>query len=99
MGVAVAKSRHHISALCVDEFATVIPGLIGNLFAKLRDDPVLDDQICVLDALHSVHLRTLKFPHIRRQYACQCSYVVYNSFHGISALKCLIYSVLNVYAC
>ena len=69
------------------------------ILPKLRDDPVLNDQVSILDALHSVHLRALKLSHIRRQYACQCSYVVYNSFHGISALKCLIYSVLNVYAC
>jgi hypothetical protein len=69
------------------------------ILPKLRDDTVFNDQICILDALYSVHLRAFKLSHIRRQYACQCSYVVYNSFHGISALKCLIYSVLNVYAC
>jgi hypothetical protein len=79
--------------------STVFTTPTATTWPKLRDDTVFNDQICILDALHSVHLGALKLPHICRQYARQRSYVVYNGFHGISALKCLIYSVLNVYAC
>ena len=71
----------------------------SDILTKLRDDAVFDHQICILDAFHMIHLSTLKLLYISRQYSRQCTYIVDNSFHNISALKCLIFSVLNVYAC
>ena len=87
--MTVTKRRHHESTMCINVFATVIPDLIGNLFAKLCDDPVFNDQICILDALDSVHLRTFKLPHISRQNSRQRPDIIYNSPHNLynSVLK------------
>ena len=105
VSMAVTKSRHHVSALRVDEFnvggcigiqnrATplaagtserlakspvdfcseqtrdeVVGGVVfttptATTWPKLRDDTFFDDQVSILDALYSVHLRALKLPHI-----------------------------------
>ena len=85
--MAVTKSRHHEAAFRVDPLCFGRGSRGGENRApplalpKLRDDTVFDDQVSILDALHSVHLRALKLPHICRQYARQRSYVIYYGLH------------------
>ena len=82
VSVAVAECRHHKSAFCID-----ILGVFGTdadwRFPELSDDSVFDDEICIFDAFHLIHLGALKFENSFRKNTCQSTYIIYNSLHVI----------------
>ena len=52
-----------------------------STFTKLRDNPILDDQISIMQALHMTHLLAFQFPHISRQNSRQHTYIIYYRLH------------------
>ena len=52
-------------------------------FPELSDDSVFDDEICIFDAFHLIHLGALKFENSFRKNTCQSTYIIYNSLHVI----------------
>ena len=49
--------------------------------AEFSNDPVLDDKVSILDALHMIHLRPFQLPDFSRQDTCQRSDVIYDRLH------------------
>ena len=71
---AFAASSHEVGGVVLKHTGSV-PA------AKLRDDPILNDQIRILQTLHMPHLLTFQLPHPRRQYPGKRTDIIYDSFH------------------
>ena len=64
------------------EVGGVVPGTtVSGSRPKVGNDPVFDDQICILYALHPVHRLTFQLQNSLRQYSCQSSDIVYYCLH------------------
>ena len=71
---AFAASSHEVGGVVFK--SSVLPAA-----AKLRDNPILNDQIRILQTLHMPHLLTFQLPHLRRQYPGKRTDIIDDSFH------------------
>ena len=91
MSMRVTESRHHKSALCVDELDVSAGTVIPTGRCKWRndrrtifsDDAVFGHEICIFHAFHVIHLRALKPSDISRENARQRPYIVYDGLHEL----------------
>ena len=73
MGVAVTKRRHHEAAVSINIFVRILGGSMVlktttlQIATEFSDDAILNDKICILDALHRIHLRAFQLSDICRQ--------------------------------
>ena len=52
-------------------------------FSEFSYDAIFNDKICILYALHLIHLSTFQLPHTLRQNSRQRTNIIYNSFHTV----------------
>lgn len=64
------------------EVGGVVSGTtVSGSLPEFGDNPILDHQIRILDALHLLHLLALQLQDSLRQYPRQCPYIVYYCLH------------------